>query len=67
MRMHTFVGKMSLEGLTQMDNHINDFLKRTKIEPVHIKQSFGAERHHGSNEEPVLLITVWYHEVDDDL
>lgn len=66
MKVHTFVGKANLEGLQQMNNHMNDWLRRYKVEPVHIQQSFGQERHHGSADEPVLIISVWYHAEDEE-
>jgi len=66
MKVTTFVGKTNLEGLKHMDNQINDWLRRNKVEPLHIKQSFGMERHHGASEEPVLVVSVWYHAEDQE-
>jgi hypothetical protein len=67
MKIHTFVGKISIEGLQQMDDQINSWMKRLGVEPVHIKQSLGMERHHGGQtEEPVLVVSVWYQEEDED-
>lgn len=61
MKMHTFMGKVNIEGLHQLDSNINDWLKENKPHLVEIRQSFGTHQHHdGRREEPVLLITVWY-------
>ena len=67
MKMKTFVGKASIEGLQQMEDQVNNWLKRNKIEPVTVKQSFGTERHHGAGEERVLVISLWFHPPDDEL
>jgi hypothetical protein len=66
MKVHTFIGKANLEGLQQMDNQINDWLRRKKCEPVHINQCFGTERHHGSADEPVLITSVWYNGEEEE-
>lgn len=61
MKVHSFMGKVGIEGLHQMDNHINEWLADNKAKVIDIQQSFGTHMHHdGRREEPVLLITVWY-------
>jgi hypothetical protein len=61
MRVQTFVGKLSMEALHQMTEHINDWLAHHNVEPKFIKQSFGYEKpREASREEPVIVITVWY-------
>lgn len=65
MKMRTFVGKCNMEGLHQMDDHINEWMKRSSIEPIHVKQTFGEERFHGGNSEPVVIVTVWYEPKDE--
>jgi len=65
LKVRTFSGKTSMEGLHQMDNHINEWLERTRIVPLHIKQSFGSERHHGQNDEPVVIVSIWFERKDD--
>lgn len=61
MRVQTFVGKVSMESLQQMEEHINHWLAEHSVEAKHIKQSFGYERGHQSGvQEPVIVITVWY-------
>lgn len=63
MRVQTFMGKVSIEGLHQMNNHINEWIKRNQIEPLHIQQSFGSDIHHdGRNSEPIVIISIWYKE-----
>ena len=61
MKVQSFLGKVTIEGLHQMDHHINEWLKRRRVTPLHIKQSFGSEKFHdGRNQEPIVVITVWY-------
>ncbi len=64
MKIQTFIGKSNIEGLHQMDNHINEWIRRNKIKPITINQFAGLERHHGQNEEPVVVTSIWY---DQDL
>ena len=65
-KVMTFVGKVNLEGLQHMDSQINDWMRRNKVEPLHIKQSVGEERHHGGSQEPVVVITVWFHADEEE-
>ncbi|HNR33755.1 MAG TPA: hypothetical protein PKO36_01160 [Candidatus Hydrogenedentes bacterium] len=61
MQIQTFVGKVSIEGLKQLDEHINEWIVKNKIEPKQIHQQFGYERHHHmTEEEPVLIVSVWH-------
>ena len=61
MKVQTFIGKVSMEGLLQMDEHINEWLGRTGAAPERITQCCGSERHHdGNRDEPVLLTSIWY-------
>lgn len=65
-KVHSFVGKVGVEGLHQMDQHINDWMKRNKVAPLHIKQSFGSDKHHdGRGAEPILVISIWYEDAGD--
>jgi hypothetical protein len=67
MKVQSFMGKVSSTGLKQMDNQINDWLQRSKVKPVQIKQSFGTDIHHeGRVSEPIVIITVWYEEDDEE-
>ena len=62
MRVQTFIGKSSNEGLHQMDEHINEWLKRTGVTPAFVKQSAGNERYHGGEDEPIVVVSIWYNE-----
>jgi hypothetical protein len=63
MRVQTFIGKGNTEGLHQLDTHINDWLRRTKVTPAHVLQSLGVERYvEGRNQEPIVVVSVWYKE-----
>lgn len=64
-KVKTFVGKCNMEGLHQMDDHINEWLKRNDVAIRQITQTFGEERFHGGNSEPVVITSVW-HDVKDD-
>ena len=61
MRVQTFLGKVSMDSLRQMDEHINHWLETHNVEPKLVLQSFGQEKHReaGSN-EPVIVTSIWY-------
>ena len=64
-KVQSFIGKVSIAGLQQMDTQINDWLKRSKIKPVYVGQSFGTDIHHdGRGNEPIIVITVWFEEAE---
>jgi hypothetical protein len=61
MRVQTFIGKVTMDGLNLMDEHINKWLEEHNVEPKLVKQSFGYERPQlQGQQEPVIIVTVWY-------
>jgi len=61
MRVQTFVGKVSIESLRQLDEHINHWLETHEVEPKHVSQTFGYGAHReASTQEPVIITTIWY-------
>ena len=61
MKVQTFLGKVSIDGLHQMDSQINKWMERNQVVPIQIKQSFGSDLHHdGRRQEPIVVISVWY-------
>ncbi|MCP4639123.1 MAG: hypothetical protein GY851_01750 [bacterium] len=61
MHVRTFVGKVSVEALRQMDDQINKWLDAEKAEARHISQTFGYELHReAANNEPVIVTSIWY-------
>lgn len=61
MRVHTFMGKVSMEALHQLDQHINQWLEANQVEPKMVSQSFGLDKaKDGGPQEPVVVISVWY-------
>ncbi len=61
MKVQTFLGKVSIDGLHQMDSQINKWMERNQVTPIQIKQSFGSDLHHdGRRQEPIVVISVWY-------
>lgn len=61
MQVQTFMGKVGIETLRQMDEHINDWMAKNNIEPKFVTQTFGNERHsHHQELEPVLVTSIWY-------
>lgn len=65
MKVRTFVGKCNMDGLHHMDDHINEWMTRNHIVPINITQTFGEERHHGGNCEPVVVTSIWYEPKDE--
>ncbi len=61
MRVQTFLGKVTVESLHQMDQHINAWLESHAIQPKHITQSIGYEKmKEGGSAEPVVVTSIWY-------
>lgn len=61
MRVKTFLSKVGVDGLRQMDEDINEWLAKNNVEPRFVTQSCGNERHLQHPElEPVLVTSVWY-------
>jgi hypothetical protein len=61
MRVQTFVGKMSMEGLRQMDQTINRWLETHEVEPKFVSQCFGMDNHRETtSSEPVVITSIWY-------
>lgn len=61
MQVQTFVGKMSVEALQQMDDHVNKWLAEHEVQPKFVCQTYGQERHHeGGHEDSVLITSIWY-------
>ena len=66
MKVRTFMGKVSIDGLHLMDTAINDWMKRRDATPIHVRQSFGSDIHRdGRAREPIIVITVWYEEKEE--
>jgi ribosomal protein S19 len=67
MQVQTFLGKASVEGLHQLDNHVNEWMRRRNITPVHIHQCFGTDNHHdGRQHEPVIITSIWYEQANEE-
>ncbi|MCX8064437.1 MAG: hypothetical protein N3G21_04615 [Candidatus Hydrogenedentes bacterium] len=63
MRVQSFMGKASLEGLHQMDNLINEWIKRTKPKIIQITQSpCTVVKHDGRDQETIIVVTILYEE-----
>ena len=68
MKVQTFIGKVSIDGLNQMDNHINEWMKKNNVTPVQIRQSFGSNIHHdGRKQEPIIIVSLWYEKDEEEL
>ncbi len=63
MRVQSFIGKASVEGLHQMDNLINDWIKRTRPKIIQIAQCpCTSARHDGRDQETIIVVTILYQE-----
>ncbi len=61
MKVQSFMGKATIEGLHQMDQLINTWMVKHQVTPVFVKQSFGLEKFHdGRSQESIVVITLWY-------
>ncbi len=61
MRVQSFIGKVSITGLQQMDHQINEWIERNQVKIAMVKQSFGNDIHHdGRGSEPIVVVTIWH-------
>jgi hypothetical protein len=61
MRVQTFMSRVSVDALHQMDQHINDWLATHEVEPKMVSQSFGQDKaRDGGVQEPIVVVSVWY-------
>ena len=61
MKVQTFVSKLTVDALQQMDQNINRWMEVKEVKPIMVNQVFGYERpHEGRQEEPVLITSLWY-------
>lgn len=60
MRVQSFVGKASVEGLHQMDNLINEWIKRSRAKIVQISQCSAISIRHDGSQESIIIVTVLY-------
>ena len=61
MKVHTLVATLSIDGVHEMDTHINDWMERNKVTPSHITQTYAMETgHDGRRPESVIVTSIWY-------
>jgi hypothetical protein len=61
MRVQTFMSKVGIDTLHEMDDHINKWLEEHNVEPKFVTQSCGNEPHRDvQGEEPVVVTSIWY-------
>ncbi len=61
MRVQTFLGKVTMEGLKQMDDTINHWMEVHQIEPKMVSQCFCVDHHRETmSQEPVVVTSIWY-------
>jgi len=61
MRVQTFVSKIGVDTLREMDDHINQWLETHNVEPKLVTQTCGSEPHRDVQvEEPVVITSIWY-------
>lgn len=67
MRVKTFVAKLSVESVHDMDSTISKWLERHKVTPTMVTQTIGDEKgHDGRPNEPVLVTSVWYEQPKEE-
>jgi len=61
MKVKTFIGKMGVETLHELDSHVNKWIDRNDIQPKLVTQCSGKETlRESANEEHVLVMSIWY-------
>lgn len=61
MRVKSFLAKITVESLHEMDASISAWMERNNIDPKMVKQTLGEEKgHDGRQPESVMVTSVWY-------
>lgn len=61
MRVQTFVSKIGVDTLHEMDDHINRWIEEHNVEPKLVTQACGnAPARDVQSEEPVVITSIWY-------
>ena len=61
MKVHSFVSKLSVEAVRQMDDVINEWLAENHVSPRFVVQTIGSEgERQGHGRDPVLITSIWY-------
>ena len=58
MKVQTFIGKISNQGVQQMDEQINAWMHRNDVAVAFITQTVGSPL--ASENEQVIITSVWY-------
>jgi hypothetical protein len=58
MKVQTFIGKISNQGVQQMDEQINAWLNRNGIKTEFVSQTVGSPL--ASENEQVIITSIWY-------
>ena len=58
MKVQTFIGKISNQGVQQMDEQINAWMHRNDVTVAFITQTVGSPL--ASENEQVIITSVWY-------
>jgi hypothetical protein len=60
-KIQTFISKLTIDALQQMDQNINRWIETKQVTPQMVNQVFGYERpHEGRQDEPVFITSIWY-------
>lgn len=61
MKVKTFVAKLSVESIHEMDHTISEWMERNHATPKMVTQTIGDERgHDGRPAESVMVTSIWY-------
>ena len=61
MRVKSFMTKVTMDAIREMDDSINSWLEHNKIEPKFITQAIGEDQGRENRpSERLIVISVWY-------
>ncbi|HOV33645.1 MAG TPA: hypothetical protein PLX23_09810 [Candidatus Hydrogenedens sp.] len=63
MRVQSFIGKASVDGIHQMDNLINEWIKRARPKILLMTQCpCSTSTHDERDKETIIIVTILYQE-----
>ncbi|MEX2016204.1 MAG: hypothetical protein WD873_06155 [Candidatus Hydrogenedentales bacterium] len=61
MQVKSFMTKVTMDAIREMDDSINDWLEKNNIEPKFVTQAIGGDQGRENRpSERLIVISVWY-------
>ena len=63
--LRTFFSKCTPQAIEYLDQHVNEWVDKTKSRIVFANQSFGVIEGKGGQKDPNIFMNIWYEKADE--